>query len=251
MKTTHYNIPAKVSATIAVLADFHSRNDKKQNSPKHIDSILEKLASNSPNFIVCPGDILNHTDELSVDEYSNSNGYRLLKEARKIAPVYYSIGNHEHGINIENRRMLEANGIVVLDNEISKLGDICIGGFTTGFLLDKNNYNSQPVPNLNFISDFSKEQSYKLLLCHHPEYWKKYIVNSGVDLTISGHAHGGQWGFFSRGVYAPGQGLFPKYVKGVHRHDNEYLAVSRGMTNTVPVPRLFDPCEVVILHLGR
>lgn len=251
MKITHYNIPAKVSATVAVMADFHSRNDKRQNSPKHIDSILEMLRSNSPDFIVCPGDIFNHTDERGLDECSNANGFRLLRETRKIAPVYYSIGNHEHGISAENRLMLENHGIVVLDDETAEVGDICIGGLTTGYLLDKNRYNGQPVPNLDFIAEFAKKPSYKLLLCHHPEYWAKYIVNSGIDLTISGHAHGGQWGFFSRGVFAPGQGLFPKYVKGVHHNGSEYLAVSRGMTNTVPVPRFFDPCEIVILHLDR
>ena len=64
-----------------------------------------------------------------------------------------------------------------------------------------------------------------------------------IDLTVSGHAHGGQWRFLGRGVYAPDQGLFPKYTSGLHENR---LVISRGVANSVPlVPRFFNPCEVV------
>lgn len=254
MKITHYSIFAPVSKRIAVLADFHSRNSRKQNSPAYLESIMLLLNNKSPDMIVCPGDIFNHTDEFDLEDCFNANGYRLLKEVRKIAPVYYSIGNHEHSLSQTNRHKLEDCGIVVLDDDWVKVDEICIGGLTTGYLLDREEYSTQPSPNTQFISEFAENPLYKILLCHHPEYWQKYICKksgAGIDLTISGHAHGGQWGFFSRGVYAPGQGLFPKYVKGVHNDGTEYLAISRGMTNTVPVPRLFNPCEIVILQLGR
>lgn len=251
MKTTHYNITAEIRKTVAVLADFHSRYSSEKRACRRISEVCRLLSDASPDFILCPGDFFNHSNEREITDCSNSNGFRLLCEVQKIAPVYFSIGNHDHGMTAENRLMLEKCGVTVLDNEFAAVGDICIGGLTTGYLLDAENYRTPPSPKLDFITEFSKVQGFKLLLCHHPEYWAKYIVNSGIDLTVSGHAHGGQWGFFSRGVFAPGQGLFPKYVKGVHQSGSEYLAVSRGMTNTVPVPRFFNPCEIVILHLGE
>ena len=68
---------------------------------------------------------------------------------------------------------------------------------------------------------------------------------------MAGHAHGGQWRFFGRGIYAPGQGLFPKYTSGLYREGGEILAVSRGMTNSVRwIPRFFDPCEILVLALS-
>lgn len=255
MKTTHYSIPAPMTKKIAVLADFHSSCRKKQSSPEHIPSICRILADEAPDMMICPGDIFNHTDKYSIEESFNINGLKLLTEVRTIAPVYYSIGNHDRGMNTANRRRLEERGIVVLDDEMTDDGGICIGGLTTGYLRDKHEYKTPPSPKLGFIESFASSPMFKLLLCHHPEYWKRYICGSDIDLTVSGHAHGGQWGFFSRGVYAPGQGLLPKYVRGIHRNTagdkTEYLAVSRGMTNTVPVPRFFNPCEIVILELGR
>ena len=86
-----------------------------------------------------------------------------------------------------------------------------------------------------------------LLLCHHPEYYPEYIRDTVIELTVAGHAHGGQWNFFGRGVFAPGQGLFPKYTAGVY--DGGRLIVSRGATNTVKVPRFFNPTETVIINI--
>ena len=86
----------------------------------------------------------------------------------------------------------------------------------------------------------------RLLLCHHPEYYPDYIRGTDIELTVSGHAHGGQWSIFGRGVFAPGQGLFPKYTAGVY--DGGRLVVSRGVTNTVRIPRFFNPTEIVVIN---
>lgn len=255
MKITHYSIPAPVRRTIAVLADFHSANKPKQNDPAHLQNILGMLRSVEPDLILSPGDIFNATNEHDLDECFNINGFRLLTEARRIAPVYYSIGNHEQGMKTANQQKLEDNGVTVLDDEMATVDGIILGGMTTGYRHDKTYYRRPPSPNTSFPKQLSEREGYKILLCHHPEYWKSCITGYGIDLTISGHAHGGQWGFFGgRGIYAPGQGLFPKYVSGIHENEEkgniEYLVVSRGMTNTVPVPRFFNPCEIVVLHLG-
>ena len=78
-----------------------------------------------------------------------------------------------------------------------------------------------------------------------PVLYDKYgFQEQPIDLVVSGHAHGGQWRFFGHGVFAPGQGILPKYTKGFY---NGNLLVSAGMTNTAPVPRLFNPTEIVIL----
>ena len=70
-----------------------------------------------------------------------------------------------------------------------------------------------------------------------------------VDLIISGHAHGGQWRVFGRGIFAPGQGLFPKYTSGLHEGR---LIISRGTSNTGGViPRIGNPCEVVCITINE
>ena len=84
-------------------------------------------------------------------------------------------------------------------------------------------------------------------MCHHPEYYPRYVRQADIDLTVSGHAHGGQICLFGQGLYAPGQWLFPKYTAGFY--DGQRLLVSRGLTNSTWVPRLWNPCELVLLQL--
>lgn len=64
---------------------------------------------------------------------------------------------------------------------------------------------------------------------------------------LSGHAHGGQIRILGRGVFSPGQGLFPKYTKGIYEGR---LVVSAGCSNTASIPRWGNPCEVVAIRLG-
>ena len=97
----------------------------------------------------------------------------------------------------------------------------------------------------NLIKQMKKEEGKKILLLHEPQLYDKYgLQDQSFDLVVSGHAHGGQWRFFGHGVFAPGQGILPKYTKGFY---NGNLLVSAGMTNTAPVPRVFNPTEIVIV----
>ena len=73
-----------------------------------------------------------------------------------------------------------------------------------------------------------------ILLAHRPEYWKEYIGGSRPPLlTLSGHAHGGQFKLFGIGIYSPNQGFFPKYYDGLYACGDKYMAVSRGLGNSI------------------
>ena len=73
----------------------------------------------------------------------------------------------------------------------------------------------------------------------------EYIKKTNIDMTISGHAHGGQWRIFGRGLYAPGQGFFPKYTSGLIE---DRFIVSRGLANNALLPRFFNPRELIIIN---
>ena len=131
---------------------------------------------------------------------------------------------------------IKATGVHFLDDEIKEINGIHFCGLGSGLIADDMK------PDLKLVDRFSKLASPKIMLCHHPEYYKKFLKGKGIDLIVSGHAHGGQWRIFGRGVYAPGQGLFPKYTSG--SFDNT-LVVSRGLREKSIVPRIFNPTEVV------
>lgn len=103
-------------------------------------------------------------------------------------------------------------------------------------------------PDTSWLHDFAASSGYHILLSHHPEYYP--FIPSSIDLVLSGHAHGGQWNYYSfkdrrwKGIFAPGQGLFPKYTSGMYGK----MIVSRGLANTTWVPRICNPTEVVYVN---
>lgn len=167
-----------------------------------------------------------------------ANAYRFIREAAKIAPVYMSLGNHEWYLEDEDRALLAETGTTLLDNQdctvLVRGTTLRIGGLSSGM-------------DLPWLERFAEKDGYKLLLCHHPEYYERYVRDKNIDLMLSGHAHGGQIRMFDHGIFSPGQGIWPKYTHGGY---DGRLVVSAGCSNTASIPRWGNPCEVVVLHLS-
>lgn len=235
MQITHYTIHTNKrngSIKIALASDFHNMKP---------DIPLKILRAEKPDIITVPGDLM-----------TGDNDYprrweRFLLEAVKIAPVFYSLGNHEDILNDEQISTINNTGAILIDNRYAMYDDIAIGGLSSG---NEEYYHGHfkptPKPELGWLGDFEKNECFKLLLCHHPEYYRDYLKESKIDLIFSGHAHGGQIRLFGQGLFSPGQGFFPKLTSGVY---DDRLIVSRGMKNNAYIPRLFNPTELVFVTL--
>ena len=51
---------------------------------------------------------------------------------------------------------------------------------------------------------------------------------------------------FNMGVFAPGQGIFPKYTSGLY---DGKLIVSRGLGNQTPYPRINNEEEIIVIDI--
>lgn len=125
---------------------------------------------------------------------------------------------------------------IISEDEENSENIIHIGGLATRYDLD-------------WLHAYAAKPGYKILICHHPEYYRRYIKDTEwdtFDLIVSGHVHGGQWRIGRHGVLAPGQGLFPKYCYGCY---DRKLIVSAGLSNTASVPRFGNPTELVMIHV--
>ncbi len=251
MKITHYTLNGP-KLKVAILADIHD-------SP--IFEVFDFFKHNQPDIILIPGDII--TGHLTYDAWKNDlreenlkNAWKkpryaldILKTLPQIAPTFLSLGNHEYLWQQTDIEMLQKTGTIVLDNTFEIYKDFVIGGLTSvqkcGHFHLKN-----PVPKTFWLDDFCIQKGFKILLMHEPQLYPQYIQKRKIDLTVSGHAHGGQIRipFIKRGLYAPDQGFFPYYTKGWY--DEKHLLVSAGLSNTVPfMPRLFNPRELVLLDI--
>lgn len=255
MKISKYDITTKkkgINIKLACVSDLHARPYGK---------VIAALEAISPNAILLPGDIVEIAAEFM--DKRNQNGLNFLQEATRIAPCYYTYGNHEiyyshaRGKNPKtpepalSKRYLDAissYGVHLINDSFEALevtNEVLVGGLVCG--RDMDPALDQKDPDLNFLSDYSKKSGFKILLCHYPHYYERYLKDIDVDLVLSGHAHGGQWRIFGRGVYAPHQGLFPKYTSGIH--DGKHI-ISRGaVNNSKPIPRFFNPCEVIEINI--
>jgi len=213
----------KSSCTLAFVSDIH-------NMPAQ--ELLS--AMRGVDAIVLTGDLL--------DRHHRGLLYAscFLRDASRVAPVCFSLGNHEvlsrdwPGL----REWLKLPEVHVIDNTTMRLrDDLILGGLTS---------KAAKRDGSAMLRELAGADGFRLLLCHHPET-AVTLPEKDSDLILSGHAHGGQVALGPLGVYAPGQGLFARYVRGWYR--GGHLLVSRGVSNATWAPRISNPCELILLTL--
>ncbi len=221
---------------IVHISDLHNKRFGRKNS-----RLIRLIREQSPDIIVISGDIADsrHTDIAAAVEF--------VSEACKIAPVYYTTGNHEHRFSSEKLDSLvsgirSAGGFVLLDETtVIERGEEEL--YITG--LADSSLNSGILAELLPESD----SSLSLLISHRPQYVDMY-TRAGADLTFCGHAHGGQIRLpFVGGIIAPDQWLFPKYTEGIHYRKDKAVVISRGLGSSIIPSRINNRPEVVVVTI--
>ncbi|MBO4847924.1 MAG: metallophosphoesterase [Clostridia bacterium] len=239
---------------VVFLADLHGREFGKDNG-----RLLKKIAAENPDVIALPGDIISQTaDDDEVERMCS-----FVREAAKIAPVYYSLGNHEYNYMKANDtdlpELLRQCGATVLINEFAEVEingtPVRIGG-NLGYYRQPFMTIDDPElrrEELAFAEAFEDTELFKLLLDHIPTGWLDWNKKDRepVDLVLSGHYHGGNAmiPFTDRGLYAPYVGWFPPYAKGMFEGKTATCILTTGLAGGKGVPRLFNPPEIVVVDI--
>ena len=223
---------------IAQVSDLHNAQ---MGSDNH--KLLSALRQAEPDMIAITGDLID-SRRTDIDV-----AVSFVREAVKIAPCYYVTGNHESRIEAYPRlkEALITAGVMVLENQKTQIqhnGEtITLVGLQDPDFSDVDEVGQQ-------LSDLlTGEAGFVILLSHRPELMGAY-ADAGVDLVLSGHAHGGQVRLpFAGGVIAPGQGLFPEYDGGQYSLGGTQMVVSRGVGNSLFPLRVNNRPEVVLIEL--
>jgi predicted MPP superfamily phosphohydrolase len=88
---------------------------------------------------------------------------------------------------------------------------------------------------------------FKVLLSHRPEFFDR-SVESGIDLQLSGHTHGGQIGLNLFGLEIPTQ-FFHDYVKGLYQRAKSKLYVNPGVGMVFAPIRIGVRPEITLITL--
>lgn len=207
--------------------------------------LVEKVKELEPDIIALTGDFVTDEGDLAAVE-------KLAARLVKLCPVYFVSGNHEFGsgLAVKVRNILERAGVKYLSNEyltISRGED----GILLGGVEDPLAYADMLSPDeLAQKMNDAAPDAFKILLGHR-NYWMTEYPELPVDLIFCGHAHGGL-------IRIPGVGgligtdrrLFPDFDAGEYNNGRYTLIVSRGLGNSVPIPRIFNRPEIVCVELS-
>ncbi len=212
---------------LAVIADLHLPDNIVD-----IDVLLTALREAHLDGILLAGDLINRYNlQLPAETAA------FLNAISAIAPTFAIAGNHE-----------------ILSDHLTTYQDV-LKNANIAFLCDRHAPLCCKGESLYIygVCDTEKELPKKLpqpavLLIHNPEHAVKACEN-GFICAVCGHAHGGQVRFGKRGLFAPGQGLFPRYISGCYVIDAFPIIVSRGLGDSSLPIRIHNRPHLPIITL--
>jgi predicted MPP superfamily phosphohydrolase len=232
------NLPEALRGfSIAQITDLHVGPTIKKG---FVERIVARVNGLNADMIAITGDLVDG----SVQDLAEHTA--PLSDLRAPHGVYFVTGNHEYysgarAWTTELRRI----GLTVLENEHVVLhhrgAALVLAGVTdfTAHHFDPAQA-SDPAAALRGAPPGA---GVKILLAHQPST-AAAAADSGYDVQISGHTHGGQfwpWNFFVR--------YFQPFTAGLNRLKNLSVYVSRGTGYWGPPNRFIVPAEITRIRL--
>ncbi len=199
-----------------------------------VEKGFEMINELRPDLILFTGDIVNNY----ADEIDGWEPYLSGLTAKY--GKYAVLGNHDYGDYVAwpTAEAKEDN----LRYLINKMNE---SGFR--MLLNENQVISVGSDEISLIGtenwghgSFSKygdlnkamtgvKQPFKILLSHDPSHWDDQVLQkTDIDLTLSGHTHGMQFGIEVPGIkWSPAQYRYPRWG-GLYTEGKQHLYVNRG-----------------------
>ena len=219
---------------IAFLSDIHAGSFLNE---KDLCRLFARVAEKRPHLVCLGGDLIN-TREREILMYRRA--LQLLSPELGIVAVP---GNHDQFCGRDLglwEAFLHEQGVRVLVNEglrltfressfwVAGVDDLCEGK-----------------PDLAKALEGSTREETKILLSHNPDMFFE-ASSVGLDLTLSGHTHGGQVKAFGKVLLSHSRF---GWHEGLFDEDGCYLYVGRGVGVTVLPLRIGAPAEVPIVEL--
>lgn len=238
------------SFRMVLISDLHDHRFGSGN-----EDLVDKIREQSPNLIIVDGDMINGDSE------NDETAVELVRSLTDIAPVYYSLGNHEYYYieagHDELQADLEEAGAVVLnyqnvDIEVNgnpiRLGGLYEYGFETGMQSEEENEQAQA-----YLEEYVDTDRYLIMCAHRPESFYPWdnADKWGIDLVLSGHLHGGQVIIPGvGGLYSPLEEFFPTYDYGQYKLGDSDMIITRGLgSNKKILPRFNNPPEIAVIDV--
>ena len=241
---------------IVQISDFHIGSFL--NSVDEVEIAVELINEQNADLLLFTGDFVNN---LSAEM---NNFIPILNKLRAKIGKYSILGNHDYGEYVpwdsveEKRQNLdrlvktqEDLGFRMLLNESHKieLENEKIE------LVGVENWGLPPFPQYGDIDKAlskTNPDSFKVLMSHDPTHWDEQILHkTNIDLTLSGHTHGAQFG-----IEIPGWRWSPVNMRykrwgGLYKEGNQSLYVNTGIGFIGFPGRVGMPPEITVIELKK
>lgn len=226
-------LPPKLDGLrIVQLSDLHH---SPLTSLDHIDLAVKDANGMKADLVLLTGDYVSHERQYIAPVAT------VLSKLEARYGVYACLGNHDHWTDAELvTDLFRGEGINVLINEGFRFEALGSSFWLCG--VDDYMAGKTDVP-AALRGSFPDEM--KLLLAHNPIIFRQ-AARLGVDLTLSGHTHGGQIK-----VRSNEKRLLPKrkLKAGLHARRSSQIYITRGI-GTVVVPLRYQcPPEISLIEL--
>ncbi|MEQ9438522.1 MAG: metallophosphoesterase [Cyclobacteriaceae bacterium] len=251
------NLPSALDGIrIAQLSDIHSGSFFNRTAVMHG---VEMVLAEKPDLIFFTGDLVNNRAD-EVEDY-----LAVFGKFKAPLGVFSILGNHDYGDytswpsrevkqkNLENLKeahammgwnlLLDENKIITIDN--SRLAIVGVENWGTGGFAQYGN--------LDQAYQGAQDADTRILLSHDPSHWDAQVRSdhADIELTLSGHTHGGQvgveWGSLR---WSPVQYRYKQWA-GLYQEGNQQLYVNRGFGYIGYPGRLGIRPEITMLELSQ
>ena len=218
---------------IVHISDFHCGSfDNKEKLTYGIDLINKQ----KPDIILFTGDMVNNIADEILPWKS------LISSLNAPYGKYAVLGNHDYGDynswNSDDEKIENFKKLITLQNEmgfklLNNTSEIININQSTIDLIGVENWGSgfKQKGNLDLALANTKANDFKILMSHDPTHWKEKVLThkQHIDLTLSGHTHGMQFGIEIPGIikWSPAKYRY-KHWAGIYQEFNQIINVNRG-----------------------
>jgi hypothetical protein len=241
---------------IAQISDFHlgsflSNKDK-------VEDVVSLINKQKPDLILFTGDLVNNLAS-EIEPF-----IKTLSKLKAKYGMYSILGNHDYGEYVpwETPEKKKENvdkimqfqnmaGFKMMLNESTKIS--IDDSFIT--LIGIENWGLPPFPQYGDLRKALTDvdnNSFKILMSHDPTHWDAQVVEqTDIDLTLSGHTHGAQFGVEIPGWRWSPVNLRYKQWGGIYKNGKQVLNVNTGIGFIGFPGRIGMPPEVGLITLRK
>jgi len=220
VKLSYTNLPAAFKGIkIVHISDIHSGSFTDKQA---VIRGVEKILKEKPDLILFTGDLVNNVAE-EMNDYID-----VFDKLTAPLGVYSTLGNHDYGeyvnwaseedkkANLERLKQVHAamgwrllmNEHVVLEKGEDKIALLGIENWSAKARFPKYG-------DLRRAYTGAENYPFKILMSHDPSHWKEEVVATypDIDLVLSGHTHGMQFGVEIPGIkWSPVQYVYKEWA---------------------------------------